>query len=158
MAFAPLGLIGPDSTDNVVQGFATSIGPPLGVVDHPHSDDSNSPRSMAQNIRPLGIITVDSDCPIAQRPEIDWTMLPLSLPLRLIGLDGDGGDNPYNGIRQRDSSPFAPTTLLEDSPNADVSDLEQPNPQQEAAMEGMAPQEPHLSSFTALNEGSPHGR
>ena len=71
MAFAPLGLIGPESTDNVVQDIATSIDPPLGAVDHPDSDDSNSPRSMAQNIRPLGIITVDCNYPIAQRPEID---------------------------------------------------------------------------------------
>ena len=71
MTFAPLGLIGPDSTDNVAQDFATSIGPPVSVVDHPDSDDSNSPISMGQNIRPLGIITVDGDCPMSQRPKID---------------------------------------------------------------------------------------
>ena len=157
MAFAPLGLIGPESTDHVAQDFATSIDPPLGVVDHPDSDDSNSPRAMAQNIRPLGIITADSDYPIAQRPKIDWTVLPLGPPLGLIGLDSDGGDNPYNGIRQRGPSPFAPTVLLEDNPNADASDMEKRDLQQEAAMEGLTPQELHLSSFIALNEGSPHG-
>ena len=129
MAFEPPGLIGLDSTDDMAEESTTSTGPPLGVVGL-GSNDSNSPRSMAQSIRHLDPVAVDSECPTAQRPEIDWTMFSVGPPLGLIGLDGDSGDNPYNGIRQRNSSLFAPTTLLEDKPNANVSNLEHPNPPQ----------------------------
>ena len=150
----PLGLIGPDSFDDVAVRSTTPTSP-LSAT-RPDNDNDNTSRPMGRNTRPLGPISAESKSPTVRRFIGGDANFIVGPPIGLINLDDEGDENPSDHTKLSDCS-FAPSGLLEDVSMADISDMEQQIAQQEATMEGTPPCEPRLFSFTELNEGSSYG-